>query len=288
MDKQALIDAIRRSGGKPNALDEVDALWARLDYLDKTARFKLLLSQLSKANDTSNFLASVLEATFAYQFESQGLELTYEIRQDTHHNSSIDFLQKTSMGDSVYFELRLLQQTKIIKGWINAQLQKSKFYRVIMNEHGERDEIIRIQNTIVDKVQDKNGNPIKFFSSATDVVNIAVLDATESMLGTIDIRDCMLATHGDPAVEVSYRRQVFGLFQEDKPEYPQCVHNLAVKYARIRNTLHGVLFLFKKPNTGILAYQLEQQLMWNPMLIDSIRTRPICADIARAIPVRRQ
>jgi hypothetical protein len=155
-----------------------------------------------------------------------------------------------------------------------------------MDGQDEQDEVVRIQNTVLGKVQDKNGNPIKFFSTAADAVNIVVVDATNSIMGTIDIQDCILATHGDPGVEVVYRRQVFGLFQEDKPEYPQHIHALSAKYAHIRSTLHGVLFLFKKPDTGVLAYQLEQYLLWNPALIDEARARPILTEVANVIPVR--
>lgn len=287
MDKQALVDAIVRSGGKQNALDEVEALYSKLDLLQQTARYKALLSQIANANDKNNFLALVLEANFAYQFESQGLELTYEVKQGAQHKSSIDFLRKSPRGDSVFFELRLLQQAKPITDSIAEQLQKQPAYYVSMMGEQEQDEVVRIQNTVLGKVQDKNGNPIKFFSTAADAVNIVVVDATDSILGTIDVHDCMLATAGDPGVEEPYRRQVFGLFQEDKPEYPQHIHDLATKYTHIRNTLHGVLFLFKKPDTGILAYQLEQYLMWNPTRIDKARVRPIFVDVASAIPVRQ-
>jgi hypothetical protein len=287
LDKQALIDAIGRSGGGRNALDEADALWVKLDCLQQTGRYGLLLSQLAKSNDKSNFLALVLEANFAYQFESQALELTYEVKQDAQHRSSIDFLRKTPSGDSVFFELRLLQQKQSITDSINTQLEKSQIYRVFMDGQDEQAEVVRIQETVLGKVQDRSGNPIKFFSTAADAVNIVVVDATDSILGTIDFDDCMLATHGDPTVKEVYRRQVFGLFQEDKPEYPQRIHDLAAKHAHIRNTLHGVLFLFKKPDTGILAYQLEQYLIWNPARIDGARERPIFADVASAIPVRQ-
>ncbi len=287
MDKQALINAICRSGGKRNALEEADDMWAKLDYLNQTGRYGLLLSQLSKANNKSNFLALVLEANFAYQYEAKGLELTYEVKQDAQHKSSIDFLRKVQSGDSVYFELRLLQQTQSITDSIKAQLQKSQIYHSVMGGRDEQAEVIRIQNTVLSKVQDKHGNPIKFFSTAADAVNVVVVDATESILGTIDVHDCMLATHGDPSVAEVHRRQVFGLFQADKAEYPNRIHDLAAKYAHIRNTLHGVLFLFKKANTGILAYQLEQYLIWNPERIDEARAHLICVDVTRAIPTRQ-
>jgi hypothetical protein len=121
LDKQALIDAISRSGGKQNALDEAEALWVKIDCLQQTGRYGPLLSQLDKANDKSNFLALVLEANFAYQFESQGLELTYEVKHDVQHKSSIDFLRKAPSDDSVFLELRLLQQAQSITNSINVQ-----------------------------------------------------------------------------------------------------------------------------------------------------------------------
>ncbi len=152
MNKQALIDAIRRSDGKQWALDEADDLWLRLESLHKTSRYGQLLSSLVKANDKSNFLALVLEANFAYQFESKGLALVYEVQQDAQKRSSIDFLRKTPNGDSVYFELRLLQQTQSIKDSINAQLQKWSVYVLFMGGDDEQKEVVRLQNTIRGKV----------------------------------------------------------------------------------------------------------------------------------------
>jgi len=286
MNKQTLINAISKSGGKQWVLAEADDLWPRLNFLNQTNRYGQLLSSLAKANDKSNFLALVLETNFAHQFESQGLTLVYEVQQDMQKRNSIDFLREIPNGNSVYFELRLLQQTQSIKDSINAQLQKWGVYDLFMGGDDEQKEVVRLQNTILGKVQDKNGKPIKFFSTDANAVNIVVVDATESVLGTVDINDCKLATYGDPGVEEGYRRQVFGLFQEDRPEYPQRIHDLAAKYSHIRNTLHGVLFLFKEPDTGLLGYRLEQYLMWNPVLINEAKSRPIFADLTRAIPVR--
>jgi hypothetical protein len=286
LNKQLLIEAISRSGGKQSALEEVDDLWARLYFLYQTGRYGLLLSQLFKANDKSNFLALALEANFAYQYEAKGLQLIYEVKQCDKSKSSIDFLRKVPSGESIYFELRLLQQTESSSNSINAQLQECQMYNASMGEKKEHAEIVRIQATILSKVQDKCGNPIKFFSTAVDSVNIVVIDATDSILGQIDIHDCRLAMYGDPSVNEVNRRQIFGLFQADKAVYPQHIHNLATKYAHIRNTLHGVMFLFKRPGTGTLAYQLEQYMMWNPDRVDSARVHSICIDVASAIPNR--
>lgn len=42
MNKQTMIDALRRYGGKQCALGEADDLWRRLDFLHKTALFRPL------------------------------------------------------------------------------------------------------------------------------------------------------------------------------------------------------------------------------------------------------
>src|ERR1039458_1530665 len=88
VNKQILIDAIQKSGGSQSALDEVDDMWVRVNYLQKTGRYGALLSQISNASDKSNLLALTLELNFAYQFESAGLELTYEVSQDALQNRS--------------------------------------------------------------------------------------------------------------------------------------------------------------------------------------------------------
>jgi hypothetical protein len=113
-NQQDLESAIRRSGGKQSALDEMEALRQKLDFLQQTGRYDRLLNQLRKSNDKNNFLALVLEANFAHQFESQNLPLTYEVKQEVQHKSSIDFLRNAPSGDSVYFELRLLQEAQSI------------------------------------------------------------------------------------------------------------------------------------------------------------------------------
>src|SRR5689334_4018490 len=95
MDKQALVDAIRSSGGKQWALAEVDDLWPRVELLQNTGRYGSLISQLAAANDKNNFLALVLEVNFAYQLESQGKQLAYEVKQNAGKPSTVDFLRQT-------------------------------------------------------------------------------------------------------------------------------------------------------------------------------------------------
>lgn len=288
MDKQALIDAIRNCGGKQWALAEVNDLWPRIELLQNTGRYGALISQLATANDKSNFLALVLEANFAHQFESHGSQLAYEVKQDVGRPSSVDFLRQTPAGKRVYLEVRLLQQRKSITTMIDEQLQKYGIYQLLMGGDEEKREVERLQSTILSKVQDGNGQPIKFFSTDADVMNIVVVDVTATILGTIDAYDCLLATYGDPAVDEVYRRNIFGLFQDDKPEYPQRIHELAAKYMHIRGRIHGVLFLFRAPNSGIIAYKLQQYMVWNRALVAEPTAQQVYPDLCAAIPVKTE
>jgi len=225
---------------------------------------------------------------FAYQFESQGLQLAYEVKQEPGKPSTVDFLRQTPAGKRAYLELRLLQQRKSIKDMIDEQLQKYGIYKVLLGGDDEKREVERLQSTILTKVQDASGAPIKFFSTDADVLNIVVVDASETILGTIDIYDCLLATYGDPAVDEVYRRNIFGLFQEDKPEYPQAIHDLAAKYAHVRSRIHGVMFLFREPDSGIIAYKLQQYIVWNRALVNEATAQQVYGDLSAAIPIRSE
>ena len=284
MNKQELTDAIRNSGGKQWALAEVDDLWERVELLQNTGRYGALLSQLAATNDKSNFLALVLEVNFAYQFESQGSQFAYEVKQDAGKPSTVDFLRQTATGKRVYVELRLLQQRKSITTMIDDQLLKHGISKLLLGCDDEKREVERLQGTILAKVQDRKGRPIKFFSTEPDTLNVVVVDVSDTILGTIDVYDCLLATYGDPAVDEVYRRDLFGLFQEDKVEYPQRIHDLAAKYAHIRSRVHGVLFLFREPGSGILAYGLQQYTVWNRALVTEQIAQQVYPDLSTAIP----
>jgi hypothetical protein len=283
VNKQSLIDAIRKSGGSQSALDEVDDMWVRVDYLQKTGRYGALLSQISNANNKSNLLALTLELNLAYQFESLGLELTYEVSQNAQKNSTIDFLRVSPGGEEIFIELRLMQQPQHIAESISGQIENTERYTIALDAEDDRDAVVRIKSNVLSKVQDKKGNPIKFFSIAKNAINIVAVDIADCMLGMMDIHDCMLACHGDTGVEEPYRRGVFGLFQPDMPHFPQNIHDLAKTYAHIRGTIHGILFL-DRVGVKILTYRLCHYLVWNPALIDEPTARCILADVSTAIP----
>jgi len=282
MDKKMLHAIADKFGGTYD--EEIAGLLKKLNFIEETGKYGRLINSLLSANDKSNFLADVFEASFAFQFESANLPLEYEVKQDETNNSSIDFLRRMDSGTSIYLEARLLQQDYATNQSIKDQLDNNNFYRIGMNGNHNHDSIIRLQNVIVSKVQKKDGTPTKFLRIDKDIVNIVVIDVSELILGAIDLHDCLLATHGDPYVEEVYRQGIFGLFQESLSGYPKVIEQIAKSYEHIRSTLHGVLFLFKAKNSGLLNYNLEHYMIWNPYLVDQKLIEKVSSEIIRAVP----
>jgi len=185
MNRTTLLDAIRNSGGTEQPDTEIDGLLAKLQLLEDTGKYARLLASIASANDKSNFLSAILEVTFAFQFERSGFPLYYEVQQDDGSNSSIDFLQRTASDISIYFEARFLQQDNATGESIREQLHGTGFYRVAMNGEAEHDAIVRLQSVILSKVQNSDGNPIKFLRTSNGIVNIVVIDVSDMLLGPL-------------------------------------------------------------------------------------------------------
>lgn len=284
LDRATLEAAIGASGGAAQPPDQVDGLFAKLQALEATGRYGLLLKAIAKANDKSNFLALLFEATFAHHFEAQGIALDYEVKQDKANGSSIDFGMKLDDGRVAYFELRLLQQDKSVTESIAKQLSDTGAYVAAMNGNDEQRAVLKVQTTVLSKVEDKNGKPVKFLKTDEATLNIVVVCISDILLGTADLYDCLLATYGDPEVPQECRREVFGLFQEVRPEYPKHIQNAAVRFAHLKATVHAVLFLFRPTGSGVLDYPLRQVLVWNRSLTTEGVARPVTERIYAAIP----
>lgn len=282
LEKETLLTVIGKFGDAYD--DDVEGLLKKLNFIESTGKYGKLIRSILSANDESNFLADVFEATFAYQFEASNLPLEYEVKQDKTNGSSIDFLRHTELGLSIYLEARLLQQDYATSQSIKDQLDTNQFYQIAKNGDDDHDSIVRLQNVILSKVQKKDGTPIKFLTTEDSIVNIVVIEVSELILGAIDIFDCLLATLGDPCVEEVYRRGIFGLFQQPRKEYSEHIQAVAKSYEHIRNTLSGVLFAFKVPNGGLLDYNLEHYMIWNSSLVDPELAKKVCSDVAQAVP----
>lgn len=288
MNKQVLEDAMIRSGWPRVWEDQLDGLWSKIQRLTSRREYQRLLLNIKNSNDKSNLVASILEVTFAYQFESVGIELDYEVKQDPSHPSSVDFRWKASPGLTVYIETRLLQQDKATTDSMDSQLRAVNAWSVAKNGDDERKDIIRVQQVILEKVQKEDGTPTKFFSGKQGTINIVSVDISQIILGMFDHDDCLLVGQGDPAVAPVCQRGVFGLFQELRPEYPDRIRILAESYSHIKKTLHGLLFLFKRPKQEPVDYSLEYFLVWNPSLMNRADAAEICDQIKRAMPLYKK
>jgi len=288
MDKKALEAAVIRCGWKGVWEDQLDGLFSKIQFLATKGRYAKLLCNVETANDQSNFRASILEVTFAFQFESAGMELEYETRQDPNHGSSIDFRWKTTPEKTVYIEGRLLQQDQATTKSIDDQLRIGNIWSVTKDGDGEHQDIVRVQQVILEKVQRKDGTPTKFLSHDQAVFNVVAVDISQIILGTFDSYDCLLVARGDPAVSPMWRRSIFGLFQEPLPQYPEQIQNVAKSFAHLKQTLHGVLFLFKRPKGATFNYSFEQLLVWNPGLMQEGISNTLDNKIESALPLYKK
>jgi hypothetical protein len=283
-DRATLDTAIAASGGVTQPDDQVNGLVAKLQMLESTGRYAPMLKSIAKANDRSNFFSLLLEATFAHQFESNGIRLQYEVNQVTNDCTSVDFALKLDDGCTTYFELRLLQQDQATAKDIAKKFTDAGVYSVSKNGADEQREVLKLQGIVLSKVQEKSDKPIKFLKVDSSVVNIVAVCVSDILLGTADKNDCIIATYGDPAVPEYCRRGVFGLFQDELLGYPPEILVVAKRFAHLKATIHAVLFLFRPRGSGILDYDLQQVLVWNRGLIMEPRARSVSEQVFLAIP----
>ena len=74
IDRPKLEAAINASGGELQPDDQVAALLAKLNFLEAKGRYGGLLRSIRASNNKWNFRASLLEVTFAHQFETTPID----------------------------------------------------------------------------------------------------------------------------------------------------------------------------------------------------------------------
>ena len=265
--------------------EQILGLLSKIQVLERTGRYKKLLESLEKSNDQANFIAAVLEATIAYQFESAEICLQHEERQDDTQKSSIDFHWKTKFGKDIYIEVRLCQQDDETRKSIAEQLNKHNMYKVTINEDSEKQNITRIQGVIRDKIAKKDGTLNKFHKCDSNIINIVAIDATRTIWGRFDLDDCRLVAFGDSAVTEVSQRQIDGIFQQPKQEDTPDVKKHLQQFHEARIRLHGIIFLFKIPSKEPLNYIIGQYPLWNPALMQVSTSIDICNEIEAALPL---
>lgn len=264
--------------------DRLVPLTEKLACLQATGRYSRLLSDLFAANDKANIQSLILESTFAYQFEANGKALDYEVRRRSDDESSVDFHRELESTQHLYMEMRLVRQRQALTDLFEEQLGRSDYAGTTLEGEEDRAETLRLQRLILSKALSKDGEPIKFSAGVPGDYNVIVVEVSELHLGMIDLDDCLLVTYGDPAVPRWARRQMFGLFQEVQPEYPDFVQQIAAQFEPFRRTMHGVLFIRKQPPGSPVNFSLEFFLIPNRNLMTEQEGLEIARELKGAMP----
>ncbi len=267
LDKR-LADAMNASGYGVTASDaRLVPVVSKLECLADRASFGRLLSDLFACNDKSNLHAMLFEAVFAWHFLKKGKDLSYEVVQHPYSGTTVDFLRKPTSNMHIYYELRLLQQQSRITDLFDEQLKQSPYFGTLLNGSDEQHEVVRLQQVLLSKVQDRNGKPIKFFSVDSPNYNVLVVDVTQPLLGMIDKYGCILACYGDEAVPPHCRRDVFGLFQILSPGAPPPLQEIYCKFHRLRTTIHGILFMRRSRESNPIDFELQSYFVPNRAIL---------------------
>jgi hypothetical protein len=156
--------------------DYISPFCKKLEHLSIRKRYGRLLRSLFSSKDIAEFNGYVFEALFAYDFESKGQALNYEVKQLPSGESSIDFCYSFDDKRKIYFELRLVTQ----RAWITAvevgQLKAYNRFQIELGGNDQREEIIRLQNILLNKCQDAVGVPIKFRDVSEGIYNFMVVN----------------------------------------------------------------------------------------------------------------
>lgn len=275
------------ASGYPVKFDDgrLSPIVEKLDLLRSTGHYARLISDLLGANDGANLRSLVLEATFASQFELAGIPLLYEVRHRYDDETSVDFVREAASGNKLCIEMRLVQQRQALTTLFEEQLRNSDYFGTTLNGAEDRAETLRLQRLILEKAVNPRGELIKFPPDTTNSYNIVAIEVSELHLGMIDDTDCLLAAYGDPAVHEFMRRQLFGLFQEARPEYPMHIHELAARFAPFRAAVHAILFLRKVPPRSPINFRLEYLLVHNRKLMTPEEANSVAHEIHGAMDV---
>lgn len=267
--------------------DDIESFKEKVVLLSNAGRYNKLIKSLLSSKDRKEFNTYVFEVLFAYDFESKGRPLNYEVKQIQGLGTSIDFLYHAKNGIRMYFELRQVYQKKCLADSIKSQLNKKGMYEVIQNGQDEQNEIVRLQNLILSKCQDRDGNPIKFRITSQDVndYNIIAAYVSDLILGMMDKHDCVLTMYGDLAVPDFAQRNIFGLCQHLPDDSPEQFKTYYEKFKHFRETIHGVLFVRNVTHPKrcygdlILDLDLEYYLIGNNNVVDKSKFSAICDEL---------
>lgn len=260
--KDKLYKTLRRLGISCPAdwHNHINILSRKLEFLENLRRYDGLLRKIFASNEKNEFNSYAFEAAFAYDFESKGHQLKYEVKNLSESLTSIDYCFETE-GRKIYFELRVINQRDALTTDMGVQLKNNGFYEILQGGEEEQLETIRLQNSILDKCQDKEGTPIKF-GHEEGGNNFIVVFVSALHLGMIDKEDCLLAMYGDEGVSTDARRDIFGLCQQLSDDATRKKQQYYMKFDHFRKTIHGVLFVKNACRGGDLSCFVDLELQY--------------------------
>lgn len=262
--------------------DDINGFKEKTILLDKTGRYNKLIKALLTSKDRILFNSLVFEVFFAYDFESKGRPLEYEVNLLNNSNDTIDFLYTTKKGVLICFELHQANQRKWLTDFTKDQLNSRGSYEIKLDDQDEHEKIIRLQNLIMSKCQGKKDKPRKF-TQGIDIYNIIVVYVSGDIDRHIDESDCIRIMYGNPNVSSWARHKIIGLCQQlpdNAPEQFKCYYE---KYKYFRETIHGVLFVknASRPTCyGDLVLELDLKYfsVGNSNLVDADKFSEICGE----------
>lgn len=281
--------AIVAAGGGAGALEDAEALHAKMALIENDPLAKPLLVQLMRARNPGDFRGRALEVNAAACFIKGSLRVDYGVKQ---HGCSGDIDLLFMVGDRrVYLELKHLGQHQRIKAMISTQIQATSRFCVHVDD--DLGDVCRLQRAIIDKASTHKFNPIP----AADTINLVAIDVSELQLAMVDLGDCLLAAGGNSLVSQHchqgiLREGVVGVFEtisalttEAQTQWIAQCQQVPGDAPHPREYLHGVVFLFRDPpGTDALSYGLRSTLVWNSNLIPAPTIRAVAAELYRVIP----
>lgn len=262
--------------------DDIDMFKKKVILLANTGRYNELIKSLLNSKDRIGFNSLVFEAYFAYDFESKGRPLKYETKLLKNSYDTVDFLYRTKNGMSICFDLHQANQRKWLTDDIRDQLATNGMYEIELDGRDRQGKIVRLQNLILSKCQDKNGNPHKFPQSS-EIYNFIVMYVSGEIDGHIYDHDCIFTMYGDS--NGFGTRLIFGLCElliENTPKHFTIYYE---KFKHFRETIHGVLFAKNASppkrfyGNLILDLDLEYYLIRNNNLVDKDKFDEICGEL---------
>ena len=259
----------------------------KLELLNKKERYSKLLKSLFSSNEINEFNSYVFEASFAYDFENAGRQLKYETQIISDNQTSIDFFYETQ-GKKIYFELAVINQEKALTSEINEQQKNHGAWQICQDGNDDKKVTIRIQNLILAKCKNDDGNPIKF-TIESESYNFIVVDVFATHMQIIDKHDCNLAMYGDPGVGPVYRRDVFGLCQQLPNRHTDDHKKYFNRFSHFRNTIHGVFFVKEAIDGGGVNqfsdnWILQYYFLRNSNLLKREESDAIISDLVSFLP----